>query len=153
MLTFKEFVAKIEENETSGLIQIRPLPKLPGRTGPPVIQSRDTGTEKILRFISRIALSFPGSAFRALVNFATTLKHMGFTGNPTPLKAALGLGKLAIPPIIYTIAKFSGIAVPELVTILASPQFWEAHQRLGQVEKQGSVGPMFKETIGKMFVV
>jgi hypothetical protein len=93
----------------------------------------------------RLFLSVPMSAVRGLVDFANMLKHMGFTGNPDSVKAALKLGKLAIPPIVYSVAKLSGYPAAELIALLVSPQFWQAYQRLGQVEKQGSPMPLAQE--------
>jgi hypothetical protein len=144
MYTFSEYV-NLRENETSGLINIRQIPKEGGNTGPPVFHRSDTGLERLFDFLSKVALSFPASAIRAIVNFATTLKEMGFTGKPNAVKAAIGLGKLVIPPIVYTAAKLGGLAVPELVALLASPQFWEAYSRIGQMRSQAKFGPMFKE--------
>jgi hypothetical protein len=143
--TFREYIS-LKEDETSGLMRIRKVPDSAGTgSGPAAIQRPDTGLEGLFKFLSKLVLSFPGAAIRTIVNFATTLKQMGFTGNPDSLKAAISLGKLAIPPIVYTAARLGGLAVPELIAMLASPQFWEAYSRIGQIHTQGSFKPMVRE--------
>jgi hypothetical protein len=138
MDSFKEWV---NEN-ASGLMSIRPLRQGGNPSGPTKVINPDNSLkDKIFHLL----LAAPMSMMRGIVDFANMLKHMGFTGNPDSLKAAIKLGKLAVPPAIYAFSKMYGLPAPGLIAMIASPQFWQAYQRIGQTEKEGSPMPLARE--------
>lgn len=122
-MTFREFM----EGQTDGLMTSRPVN--PGQVNQTPMQVQNTTSigDKAFQLVVKLLAKYPMQIAKDIFK---TLGNMGFSGNPNPTGVIAGLGKLSIGPIVYAIARSSGLPLPELIAILTSPQFWQAYRSI-----------------------
>jgi hypothetical protein len=149
---FKEFFYK-EENPVggTGLMSHRPISDAPQNTTPQIQGNNPGVVEKAFNVISKLFLAgFGGAQVQYLIDAGKTLLKMGFGGSSwtSPGGVLKGIGKMAMPPIVYMAASKLGMPVPALIALITSPQFWAAYQGIGRMrDTAGLSGFVPRETV------